>query len=151
MAVVKRAYDCRLAFVREAKLPSSAYCENTLAAYIEAAGENESNYNPSAWHKLKKLLGDKKIESPKDLLKKYRNRPQDILFLLAYAEMGDNKETGFVELSYARGADRKVRWKDNIALTKIYTFLRNNGYEMSDEELALQNGTHEIFKEDKEK
>ena len=36
------------------------------------------------------------------------------------------------------------------ALDTVYKYLCRLGYEMSDEEIALQNGTHELFEQEEE-
>ena len=42
-----------------------------------------------------------------------------------------------------------LKYSENEQLDAIYTLLEKLGYEMSDEEKALQDGTHELFREGK--
>ena len=47
---------------------------------------------------------------------------------------------------YDRGYGENVpKWSDNDKLNMIYDYLEKLGYEMSDEEKELQDGTHELF------
>ena len=60
---------------------------------------------------------------------------------LVYANFGDNKG-----VSYAKGY--KGSWpeyKKNVRLNALYDWLISLGYEMSDEEKAMRDGTHEVF------
>ena len=41
--------------------------------------------------------------------------------------------------------DWNGRYRNNEALNRTYEFLEELGYEISEEELALKNGTHELF------
>ena len=46
---------------------------------------------------------------------------------------------------YTEGCDDFPKYQKNERLDALYAWLCSLGYEMSDEELALQNGTHELF------
>lgn len=60
---------------------------------------------------------------------------------LIYARLGDRKE-----LSYSTSyKDSFPRHQECDELEVLYTWLAWLGYEMSDEEIALRNGTHEVF------
>ena len=64
--------------------------------------------------------------------------------ILIYANFGDGKD-----LSYAKGY--KGEWpkhEQDSRLDALYTWLCSLGYVMSDEERAMQDGTHELFSED---
>lgn len=61
--------------------------------------------------------------------------------MLVYTNFGDSKNVGYTN-SY------KSRWPEyekNARLDALYDWLISLGYEMSDEEKAMRDGTHEVF------
>lgn len=60
---------------------------------------------------------------------------------LIYHRMGDDKTRGFSSTYKGQFPE----FQHNEELEIIYTFLGWLGYEMSDDEIALRNGTHELF------
>lgn len=75
----------------------------------------------------------------------FSDQPEKALLSLAYsaADDGSNGYWGWVwKPDYQSGG---YGWEENGRLDAIYTLLVALGYEMSDEEKALQNGTHAIF------
>lgn len=61
--------------------------------------------------------------------------------MLVYANFGDGKNVGYTN-SY------KSRWPEyekNARLDALYDWLISLGYEMSDEEKSMRDGTHEVF------
>lgn len=65
---------------------------------------------------------------------------------IVYAAFGDSKTNGY-HTSY------KAQWPEyekNLALDALYAWLTTMGYEMSDSEKALQQGTHELLRKGKE-
>lgn len=72
-------------------------------------------------------------------------RPEYTLLACAYAA-----EDGELERYWSKEWDSNIRayviaYKPNDTLDILYTFLTSLGYEMSDEEKAMQDGTHELF------
>ena len=62
---------------------------------------------------------------------------------VVYASFQDSKGNGY-HSSY------KGEWpkhEENLMLDALYAWLVGMGYEMSDSEKALQDGTHELFQE----
>lgn len=60
---------------------------------------------------------------------------------LVYANFGDGENVGYIN-SY------KSRWPEyekNARLDALYDWLISLGYDMSDEEKAMRDGTHEVF------
>ncbi len=61
--------------------------------------------------------------------------------MLVYASFGDSDE-----LSFAQGWQREYPKYDPCPkLAVLYDWLISLGYEMSDEEKAMRDGTHELF------
>lgn len=70
--------------------------------------------------------------------------PEKALLRMIYARLGDGKSEGYFR-SYWNSYTMKH--EENEKLDHIYALLVKLGYEMSDDEKALQDGTHELFGE----
>lgn len=70
--------------------------------------------------------------------------PEKTLLRMIYARLGDGKSEGYFR-SYWNSYTMKH--EENEKLDRIYALLIKLGYEMSDDEKALQDGTHELFGE----
>ena len=70
--------------------------------------------------------------------------PEKALLRMIYARLGDSKSEGYFR-SYWNSYTMKH--EENEKLDRIYALLVKLGYEMSDDEKALQDGTHELFGE----
>lgn len=68
--------------------------------------------------------------------------PEKALLRMIYARLGDGKSEGYFR-SYWNSYTMKH--EENEKLDRIYALLVKLGYEMSDDEKALQDGTHELF------
>ncbi|MCD7757328.1 MAG: ParB/RepB/Spo0J family partition protein [Clostridiales bacterium] len=66
------------------------------------------------------------------------------LLCVAYATKECKESDHYYERRWENGG-WCVQYAPNDDLDMLYEFLADLGYEMSDEELALQNGTHELF------
>jgi len=67
----------------------------------------------------------------------FATSPERILLITAYCNDADDRR-----LTYY---DWDCRYEENEDLDAIYSFLEKLGYELSDEEQALRDGTHELF------
>lgn len=67
----------------------------------------------------------------------------DLIPAIIYAQFQDSKNNGY----YTAYKTEWLRHDKNLMLDALYAWLISMGYEMSDDEKALQNGTHELFKE----
>lgn len=74
-----------------------------------------------------------------------RKAPEKALLQLIYARLGDSKFEGYFR-SYWNSYTMKH--EANEKLDRIYALLMKMGYEMSDDEKSLQDGTHELFRTD---
>lgn len=63
---------------------------------------------------------------------------------MIYARLGDCKSEGYFRSYWNSYA---MKHEENEKLDRIYALLVKLGYEMSDDEKALQDGTHELFGE----
>ena len=73
---------------------------------------------------------------------KVETSPERVLLMAAYAYCGDN--------SRKRYYDWRGEYTGNEDLDWIYDMLEKFGYQVSDEEQALRDGTHELFAQDDE-
>lgn len=64
------------------------------------------------------------------------DEPEFMLLISVYLKL-DRKHEGYF--------DWKGQYRNNEALNRTYEFLEKLGYEISEEELALKNGTHGLF------
>ena len=70
--------------------------------------------------------------------------PEKALLRMIYARLGDCKSEGYFRSYWNSYA---MKHEENEKLDRIYALLVKLGYEMSDDEKALQDGTHELFGE----
>ena len=70
--------------------------------------------------------------------------PEKALLRMIYARLGDRKSEGYFRSHWN---SYTMQHEENEKLDRIYALLVKLGYEMSDDEKALQDGTHELFEE----
>lgn len=100
---------------------------------------------------LGKLLGiapvDEEALPPEAYSAKITERPEHTFLATVYS-MKENVRDGYYQRAWN---SEKREWYvgrcANPNLDELYGFLQELGYEMSDEELVLQDGTHELFQE----
>lgn len=76
-------------------------------------------------------------KSTQEAVEKAVTAPERPLLKLAYCTLETNKDTGYF--------DFEGKYKEDEDLDDLYDFLTGLGYQMSDEEMALQDGSHELF------
>ncbi len=138
----KRHYEMRLDFVRENRLGTSAYTDVLLQEYLTRRIQN--TYGDTTYIR-KALDTGKSDEAAVKKIRGYKGRPEDLLFLMAYGEMRDSSD-GYFTKRWDHGVWRIER-KTNESLTAIYEFLCKYGYEMSDDEIDMREGRHEVYRE----
>lgn len=71
--------------------------------------------------------------------------PEYFLLACAYAAF-DDEDLGYFRNKWnSEKRNYENVYEPNDTLDSLYDFLKNLGYEMSDEEVAMQNGTHELL------
>ncbi|WP_434132721.1 ParB/RepB/Spo0J family partition protein [Sporomusa sphaeroides] len=140
-----RAYRLRYEFVKSI---SNAVAKKNIGTVIAYAlrGMIDEYYLDS--DDLRDLLdfGDKQEDEDEewlfDQIKDMVNaQPERHILLATYLMLDSERE-------YYYGWDN--RYEDNRVLNTVYDFLIKLGYELSDEEQALQDGTHELYVRDVE-
>lgn len=140
--IAVRHYNLRLSFVREKRLCTSAYSDVLLQEYLTRRIEN--TYGDTTY--IRKALGAGRSDNEAtEMIKKYKGRPEDLLFLMAYSEMRDTSD-GFFAKPW-RDGEYHIEPKTNESLRAIYDFLCKYGYEMSDDEIDCREGRHEVYRE----
>lgn len=143
----KRAYELRRQFVLNfsgGKKQAEGVMAFTMVRLIRYGGSDTDE--------LLKLL---EIEVPKDegkgymemvnlkrdlILKEFAFYPERVMLIIAWATI-DNHEKYYSSRSY----DYSIVHEPNATLDAIYDGLIALGYEMSEEEQQLRDGTHELF------
>lgn len=108
-----------------------------LATFAKFFNVNAKEY------KIEELDNEAEDEEIEKVAEKINAKAGQRLLAIAYLMM---------ESSWCKNYNWQNEFVGNNQLNEVYTFLGKFGYKMSDEEIALQNGTHELFtKPDKEK
>lgn len=141
--ITKRAFDLRNEFVKSL---SNAKAKKNILTIIEyAIRDMLESYNSRDVEDLAEMLGipieeDDEREDEfgfEDIVEGLHQQPERYLLIATYCGL-DSK------------SDRYYNWdcshSESEDLDRTYAFLEALGYEISDEEQALRDGTHELFK-----
>ena len=79
------------------------------------------------------------------LVERAKEQPERALLMTAYASFDGNGEGYFWWKWDSAMRCMVAAYNENERLDFLYDILTELGYEMSDEEKALQDGTHELF------
>ncbi len=139
-AASKRAFECRKSFI---KSTSSATAKKYIKEIISYAISR--HWTPNVYgrfcHELYAELLDVEIPSGTlnyDIVQfETRDLPEYALLCYAYALWGDNAANDYY--------DYQDKHRVNGELNMLYNFLEKLGYEMSDEEISLRDGTSDLF------
>lgn len=144
----QRHFELRKAFVMDFTRAKSCLAAIIPVACIAIA----TSYVRMDVDLLADLLGEPILDEDGDLneallAKAAAKNPEYALLAIAYA-LQEDEEAGYFQLQWDAGAKcRTFSYKTNDDLDALYKFLTSIGYEMSDEEKAMQDGTHELFQE----
>lgn len=145
--VSETAYKCREDFI-QGFTATQKYSDTILKWLVFFAGYNLIEYPYTNYDYVNRV-----IESDVKPGSQYANRAKMMEFLdsdkkskaiiMLYTITSDNKKVTYYRNGYC---DCVPVHKENKRLDKIYECLCELGYEMSETERQLQNGTHELFK-----
>lgn len=131
------AYNRRTLFVKNLKLDKPM-----LLSVNKWALKNADNYSANTLKKIKNYSKSPQDNASADaVLKEYETDPYKLAFLIMFVRYRDEKGQGYI----MRGYTGKPEYRDNKTLDTIYELLSDFGYEMSDDEEHLMDGTHPIF------
>ena len=137
-----RAYNLRLDFVKGISATKAKRFLLDITAFIIWCGVDGFNEIAEEDFPLFGLNLGEDEEFTMDHAMAAAQSPEKAILRLAYVCSGDSEYTGYFD-------NYLLKYSENEQLDAIYTLLEKLGYEMSDEEKALQDGTHELFREGK--
>ena len=150
--LTKFMYELRRDFVKEL---TPAECKKQLPSIVSYASPLLTGYeNVDDDENVLRLLGigrDERIQADMDLddvlnlFKAYDTEPEKVLLAMAF-DARDGEMAGYWDSQWntKKGGCDYIH-RDNEDLDETYALLTALGYEMSDEERALQDGSHAAF------
>lgn len=139
-------YNLRLEFVKSLVNKSKIkdcekICLDTLINDCDEYGYISGNYNDN---KTYEKLGMYEGYFDKEKFISHKEQfPAGHMITIVYAHLYDFDTLNCFESYYRK--DKSIFFCDNKHLEKIYDFLESLGYETSDEEKSILNGTHPIY------
>lgn len=149
MRLTKTAYECRVNFVKNFTAVEK-HKETIIKWLVMFAGCKITDYCTYARAYINSEIGaDEKahyVDAPK--WRQFIAEDKRAPIVVAYALAGDDKRNGYYNDGwYALNKSKRApQHKENQSLDRIYEFLCELGYEMSETELQLQSGEHELLK-----
>lgn len=146
--LTETAYECRVNFVKNFTAVEK-HKETIIKWLVMFAGCEITDYCTYDRAYIKSEIGsDEKysINTPK--WRQFIAEDKRAPIVVAYALAGDDKRNGYYNDGWyaSNNAKRTPQHKENQSLDRIYEFLCELGYEMSETELQLQSGEHELLK-----
>lgn len=141
--ITKRAYELRQDFIRNL---SNAKAKKNIGIIIESAlYAMVDTYQNAEYDDIAEFFDIKPSDEDEwnfnDFVEHIRQQPELYLLVATYCALDSDRERYF---------NWNSKHQSNEELDRVYNLLEKLGYEMSDEELALRNGTHELFECDDE-
>lgn len=139
--ISKRMYDLRVEFLQN-YVGKSSDSEIMTKAIIEDVVVENNNYWNFDWFDLMTAIGiviheDNECLNFENI---YERFPRRVLLAYTLAVIGDNDK-----LSHIDFYSPEKPYNPSVKLNRIYSLLCKLGYEMSDEEKQLRDGTHSIY------
>lgn len=149
MRLTKTAYECRVNFVKNFTAVEK-HKETIIKWLMMFAGCDITDYYTYNRAYINSEIGaDEKAHFVDALkLRQFIAEDKRAPIVVAYALAGDDENKGYYTAGwYASNNDKRApQHKENQSLDRIYEFLCELGYEMSETELQLQSGEHELLK-----
>lgn len=149
MRLTKTAYECRVNFVKNFTAVEK-HKETIIKWLVMFAGCEITDYCTYDRAYINSEIGADEKEHYVDAPKWWQFIAEDkrAPIVVAYALAGDNENNGYYTAGwYASNNDKRApQHKENQSLDRIYECLCELGYEMSETELQLQSGEHELLK-----
>ncbi len=134
-----RAYMLRKEYILGINERQAKEHFSEIVKYLSVLNDDGITYDTEAYELLRLYKVD--LPDPYDigeeLTKFVRSCPYKALLGEVYLMSGDDERTGY--------DDFYGKYEDNDTLDELYEFLHAIGYQMSDEECALKEGTSELF------
>ncbi len=149
MRLTKTAYECRVNFVKNFTAVEK-HKETIIKWLVMFAGCEITDYCTYDRAYINSEIGaDEKehyVDAPK--WRQFIAEDKRAPIVVTYALAGDDKRNGYYNDGWyaSNKSKRAPQHKENQSLDRIYEFLCELGYEMSETELQLQSGEHELLK-----
>lgn len=147
--LTETAYECRVNFVKNFTAVEK-HKETIIKWLVQFAGRTITGYCSCNRKYINSEIGADEKAYYVDALKWRQFIAEDkrAPIVVAYALAGDDNRNGYYNDGwYASNNDKRApQHKENQSLDRIYEFLCELGYEMSETELQLQSGEHELLK-----
>jgi len=158
-SISERHYELRKAFVKS--LPS-VNCHSALENVAEFLASVIKSADNSGYYTMRPRLDidllrecmnipdtisgdDARFFGDTDLINCVSARSEKLIFCLAYCAI-ESKLAGYYSREWNRETQKyEYIHKENDRLDLLYNALCDLGYEMSDEEIAMQDGSHSLF------
>lgn len=147
--LTETAYECRVNFVKNFTAVEK-HKETIIKWLVQFAGRTITGYCSCNRKYINSEIGaDEKahyVDAPK--WRQFIAEDKRAPIVVAYALAGDDKRNGYYNDGWyaSNKSKRAPQHKENQSLDRIYEFLCELGYEMSETELQLQSGEHELLK-----
>lgn len=146
--LTETAYECRVNFVKNFTAVEK-HKETIIKWLVQFAGRIITGYCSRDGKYINSEIGsDEKysVDAPK--WRQFIAEDKRAPIVVAYALAGDDENRGYYYNGwYASNKSKQApQHKENQSLDRIYEFLCELGYEMSETELQLQSGEHELLK-----
>ncbi len=146
--LTKTAYECRVNFVRNFTAVEK-HKETIIKWLVQFAGRTITGYYLYNKKYINSEIGsDEKYSVDVPKWRQFIAEDKRAPIVVAYALAGDDETDGYYNTGwYASNKSKQApQHKENQSLDKIYEFLCELGYEMSETELQLRSGEHELLK-----
>lgn len=149
MRLTKTAYECRVNFVKNFTAVEK-HKKTIIKWLVQFAGRAITDYCSCNRKYINSEIGaDEKaqyVDAPK--WRQFIAEDKRASIVVAYALAGDDENRGYYTAGWyaSNNAKSAPEYRGNQSLDKIYEFLCELGYEMSETELQLQSGEHELLK-----
>lgn len=148
MHLTKTAYECRVNFVRNFTAVEK-HKETITKWLVQFASRTITDYCLYNRKYINSEVGtDEKysVDAPK--WRQFIAEDKRAPIVVAYALAGDDKRNGYYNDGWyvSNKSKSAPEYRGNQSLDRIYEFLCELGYEMSETELQLQSGAHELLK-----
>ena len=146
--LTETAYECRVNFVKNFTAIEK-HKETIIKWLVQFAGRTITDYCSCNRKYINSEIGsDEKysVDAPK--WRQFIAEDKRAPIVVAYALAGDDNRNGYYNNGWyaSNKSKRAPQHKENQSLDRIYEFLCELGYEMSETELQLQSGEHELLK-----
>lgn len=147
--LTETAYECRVNFIRSFTAIEK-HKETIIKWLVMFAGCEITDYCTYDRAYINSEIGaDEKaysVDEPK--WRQFIAEDKRAPIVVAYALAGDDNRNGYYNNGWyaSNKSKRAPQHKENQSLDRIYEFLCELGYEMSETELQLQSGEHELLK-----